>query len=715
MKVKLVFHITNSMLFFSTITLMLIVQLFCPTVSAQSFLSRQLLEINTTETNDKNVATLQLKTEATTSLSQFDDVSIQQHSGANKLELNQQLDSATLKYISELIDSGEFNLALSQLTALNSSVKKGKPTSQEYILSEHRLYLLIKAHFLLGHNEKVEQLADDYLGQFVNGANFHWVYYYLSFVLSSQKKPLKQVYLVTEEFFTELPKQERYNLRKFLIENALSNSEFLSAVFFLEDENGKLIQGYERWIDDIIENMGEIDDIDQILERNIDTNLYHQLQLRKIELIIRNSSVVDAEAYYNRLVTKSGNEAIQIENQSKFYETIQFARNTKPYRIGVILPISHRHFRPLAEQVLDGLEIALQKIKVNGRPIELIVKDYSQKDDSPEFKKLGPQFQLEEREKLVKNQVKDLVENHGVIAILGPLDKSASIAAGQAGSPYRIPIISFSLTENVGTGFTSLFRFQQSQFQEAIVLANYGIDYLNAKRYVLFYDTSSKSFDIMQAFANEIRKKGGEIVGIVKINPNQEDFSNAFKSFTGGLKAMTEEELEELKKTRERPDPIVDFDAIFLPANIRTLKVVTDFAKLFDAENVWVLSGSDINVQENQLLSDSKRIRFVDTYPVSSSKTYLQSFFETHWKYFNYRSNYLRPTYYTIYGYEALELIGRLLQNPMNYNREALRNSVRSLKSFPVLTGEVTTANNGEMNKQLKVLKIVGNETVEVF
>jgi ABC-type branched-subunit amino acid transport system substrate-binding protein len=688
------------------------INLFSLVVLAQSFISRQLPEIDQLVNGTRNAA-ITPSNEGHDSLQPWLEVTQQQESGAS--QFHEELDSAALEYIAGLIDSGESNLALSKLVELSGNIKNGVSGHPDFTLLESRLYLLIRAHFLLGHNETVEKLADEYFEQFVNGEHFHWVYYYLSFVLSSQRKPLKQVYLVTEDFFSELPKQERYNLRKFLIENAVHNNEFLSAIYFLEDEDGKLIQGYELWIDDIIENINEIEDIEQILERNIDANLYYQLQLRKIQLMIRNGSIAVAEEYYNQLVSKSGSEAIQFEKQPKIYETIQLARNTKPYRIGVILPISHKHFRLLAEQVLDGLEIALQKIEIEGKPIQLIIKDYSQKDDSPEFKKLSPQLQLQEREKLVKNQVKDLVENYGVIAILGPLDKSTSIAAGEAGSRYRIPIISFSLTENVGENLPSLFRFQQSQFQEAIALADYAVGYLNAKRFILFYDTSSKSFDVMQTFADEIKGKGGSVVGISRINPNQEDFTDSFKSFTGGLREMTEEEQDELKKTRERPDPIVDFDAVFLPANIRTLKVVMDFAKLFDAENVWVLSGSEINVQENQLLSNSKRIRFVDTFPVSGAKTYLQSFFETHWKYFNFRTSYSRPTNYTIYGYEALEIVGKLLQNPLNYNREALKNSIRSLKSFAVLTGEVTTAANGEINKRLKILKIVGNETVEVF
>ncbi len=624
-----------------------------------------------------------------------------------------ELDRKTLEQIEELTKIGEYNQAISELDKLDDPPES--LFSSNFALKEYKLFLTIKAHYHLGHTVLVEELTDQYLTKYVNGDHFHWVFYYLSSVLHSEGRELKQIYLVTEEFFSGLPKQERHNLRKYLIEDALKRNEFLSAVYFLEDENGKLIQGYEFWIDEIIENISELEDIEQILERYDKEELYYQLQLRKVQLLIRDGRHSQAEEYYNKLVLEAESNSDHFEQLADIYEVIRLAKDTKPYKVGVILPFSHKRFDRLAREVLDGLEMGMQRIEVEGKPIQLVLKDSSQKDALPEFKRLSPKLQLLEKQQLVKNQVKDLVENHGVIAILGPLARSTSLAAGESAKEYRIPVISFSLTENLGKDHPFLFRFQQNKLQEAKVLANYAMDYLHAQRFVLFYSSSSKSFDIMETFADEIKSKGGEIVGISRISPRQKDFSKAFRSFTGGLRELSEEEAEELKKTREQPDPILDFDAIFLPTGTRTLKVAMDFAKFFEAEKVWFLSGSSVNVRENQLLDNTRRLRFVDTYPVSSVKTYLQPFFEAHWKFYNYRTHYYPPTNYTIYGYEALEIIGKLMQNQENFNSEALKNAIGDLNSFRVLTGEVTVDQDGELNKQLKVLKIVGTDTVEVF
>lgn len=624
------------------------------------------------------------------------------------------LSMTRLDIIAELADIGEYNKVLSLLQSM-VDIPPDVSWTDEFMLYEYRLFLLIKAHFHLGHQDSVIDLSDIYMNQYVNGAHFHWIYYYLSSVLYSQGKSLRSVYLVTEEFFTKLPKQERHQLRRYLINNEIQNREFLSAIYFLEDETGELIEGYGQWIDTIIKNINELEDVDQILERYQNDSIYFPLQKRRIQLMIRDGMIAEAEEYYYDLMLNSGDKFSHLGQLSAIYAIIQRARDTKPYRIGVILPVSHERFNRLATQTLDGLEMAMGKVVVNGKPIQLVVRDSAEKDSQTQFQQLSPRMQLLEKQKLVKKHVKDLVETEGVIAIVGPLTRGNSIAAGEAADRYRIPILSFSLTENIGEDLSYLFRFQRSQLQEAEVLAAYACDYLNAKRFVIFYNQGSTSFNVMKRFTEKVKEKEGTIVGISRINRGQKDFSEDFRSFTGGLKPIPEEELEELKRTREEPEPIVDFDAIFLPTGTRTLKVVMDFAKFYNAENAWFLSGSDVNVRENQLLENIRKLRFVGTFPVSGVNTYLQPFFEEHWKYFNYRPHYFPPTDYTIYGYESLELLGQLLANPQNQNREALRNAVKALNGLEVLTGSVSAKEYGELEKQQKVLKIVGTETVEVF
>ncbi|MDH5560025.1 MAG: hypothetical protein OEY59_04130, partial [Deltaproteobacteria bacterium] len=108
-------------------------------------------------------------------------------------------------------------------------------------------------------------------------------------------------------------------------------------------------------------------------------------------------------------------------------------------------------------------------------------------------------------------------------------------------------------------------------------------------------------------------------------------------------------------------------------------------------------------------------LRFVDYFPVSESNSLYQPFFENHWKLFNYKPDYTSPTSYTIFAYEAIEILSGLLDEPKNQNRESLRESLQNLKDFQVMTGKVTTLQNRELLKELNILRIKGGHTISVF
>lgn len=645
------------------------------------------------------------------------DVSGDSHDTLSQQLIYGGLSEAVLDEVSVLIEQGENNQALAYLERIPELLLEDSEVESNRVfnLNETRSYLAIKANYHLGNLQDVEALAEGYFNQFTNGDHFFWVYYYLSSTLYAQKKPLRFVYFVTEDFFSNLPNRERQNLRLYLIENSLQSKEYLSAINFLEDENGSLVSGYEKWIDEIIENLNEVEDIEQIINRFKNEEINSQLVLRKTQLLIREGNLEEAKRFYENLASNIDIESESFDDYPEVYRAIRLAEETDPLKIGVILPVTHRAYKRYARETLDGLELALKDFSIEGKKIQLVIKDSAQLDSTPEFRKMPRRLQRLAKQRLVKTHIQDLVENDGVIAVLGPLARDTSIAAGEAAEEYQIPVISFSMTENIGEELKCLFRFQQNRFHEARTLADYAVDYLNSKRFVILYQNRKKDFVLMETFQQEIEKKGGVVVGIAEISKKQADFNDTFLSFTNGFRKRSEEEIEELKKTRERPQPVLDFDAIYLPTDLRTLKVVIDFAKLFDAENVWFLAGNRINQVGNQLLTSTRRLRFVDTFPVSSVKTYLQPFFETHWKYYNYRSVYDPPTDYTIYGYEAFEILSKLLSNPRFHNREALKNAVESLKSFKVMTGTVNANGNGELAKELKILKISDGNTVEVF
>lgn len=616
-----------------------------------------------------------------------------------------------LLYIGDLIEEEEYNHALNNLNILSAVSGEYPDEDSRFRVGEMLQFLYVKVYYLLGNYEKARELARKYFNTYSNGENFFYAYYFFSSALAHLDMPMEHTELITEDFFDRLSTREASNLRKYLIKDALRQKRFLVAFNYLEEREGQLFEQYSQWYQKIIVKIEDIDDINELLERFPQADIQTQLYLRKVQLLTVRKEFQNAQDTLKIIQEKEDLDSDTLAEIQTLQKFISLTLNTDPYKIGVILPTSFKRHKKLSQQVIDGLELALQSFVIKDKPIELVFKD-----STVRFKKgESLRSKLNRQENHIKDVIRDLVEVENVIAILGPLAKQASIAAKNYSEQFNIPIVSFSRTENIGEDAPFMFRFNRKRTQEAKVIAHYATDYLNARRFVLFYPSGKKGFELIQAFSNVVKQKGGEIVGFARMRPNQVDFQKSFLSFTDGYREVSKKEQEELKKGREQLKPVVDFDAIFAPTTTNTLEIISSFKTLFEADKTWLLALSDINVPENQLLSHTRRLRFIDAYANSDSKTYLQPFFESHWRSFNYRKNYQPPTDYTVYAYEALEILSKLLNDPQNHNREALKKAIEELKQFPVLTGHVTTDEKGELIKELKILKLKKKNTVEVF
>jgi len=628
--------------------------------------------------------------------------------------ISYKLDMESLSRVLNLASRGEYGQVQAILSKLNPEVSADLSEDEKFEQLELYSFLWLKIHFYLGEYRKIIEVAPTYFEIYSNGKHYYQSYYYYAAALHKENMPLQLVSMVTEEFFSNLSNQESQNLREFLIEDAKSLGQYLVAYNFMLDSDGDLIARFERQATELIEKLEDVEDVDAILNEYPSDGIKSSAVLRKVQLLVREADYQNAQDFLSVLLNADNIEAATLAELQGFQNFVDIALNTDPYKIGVILPFSHKDFGLYARQALDGLELALQSRSPVDHPIQLVIRDSAM---NPSTEENGNRVLLtpQERTTLVKQQVRELVEKERVIAILGPLAKDTSLAAGEMAELYKVPVISFSMTEEIGREMPFLFRFQRNRTVEAENLAHYAMDYLQAERFVLFYtaDTSGKGFEIMQAFYKIVEENGGKIAGISSIKTNQVDFKDNYLSVTGGFRKKNDVGDEVYKS--EVQIPIIDFDLMYAQVPLNTLKILLNFNRSFDAENVWVLSGSEINVRENQLLDHTNRLRFIDAFPIGSTSTYLQPFFEEHWRSYNFRPDYHPPTSYTIFAYEALEIVSKLLNDPSYHNRESLRNAIQNLVDFPVLTGYVSSHQNGELIKKLNIMKIRSKNTIALF
>lgn len=381
--------------------------------------------------------------------------------------------------------------------------------------------------------------------------------------------------------------------------------------------------------------------------------------------------------------------------------------------IGCLLPLSGR-YQTYGELALKGVEIALAKFnRENGASeIKLIVKDTG---SDPET---------------VASAVEALIDAK-VAAIIGPL-VNAEFAA-QIAQDNGIPIITFTQKEKITDIGDRVFRNFLTPEMQAKRIASYAIDVLGARNFVILYPKEKYGDAFMNLFWDEVIRHGGRVVGAEAYDPTHTDFAGPIKKLIGlyyetpadlveivrqPKEENTAENGSEEKKWRDRgqreeegPEPIVDFDAIFIPDAPAKAGLIVPQLAFYDIENVYLLgtnlwhSGKLIEMAEDYVqgaimpdgfFADSRSARVME---------FVALFEDTYGA---------RPGVIEATTYDTAMMLFQIVNRPDVVSRTAIREELLNLRDYPGVTGLTSFSRNGEVQKELSLLRVEGSGFIEL-
>jgi ABC-type branched-subunit amino acid transport system substrate-binding protein len=388
---------------------------------------------------------------------------------------------------------------------------------------------------------------------------------------------------------------------------------------------------------------------------------------------------------------------------------IVYNRNT----IGCLLPLSGR-YQAYGERALKGIEIALAKYnnQSGASDIKLIVKDTGSK----------PRTVIKAVEEVIQAKV---------AAIIGPL-VSAELAAEMA-QKNGIPIITFTQKEKITDIGDRVFRNFLTPEMQVKRIASYAVEVLGAKDFVILYPAEKYGDTFMNIFWDEIINHGGRIVGAEAYNPTHTDFAEPIKKLIGlyyntppdlveivrpPKEEETEKDEQEEKPWRDRgqreeegPEPIIDFDAIFIPDAPTKAGLIVPQLAFYDIENVYLLG--------TNLWHSAKLIEM--------AKDYVQGAIMPDGFFPDSRNRQVREfvdlfeqTYATTPGvieattYDTSMMLFQIIDRPDIVSRTAIREELLNIRDYPGVTGLTSFDQNGEAQKELSLLRIEGDGFIEL-
>src|SRR5437867_8038022 len=197
----------------------------------------------------------------------------------------------------------------------------------------------------------------------------------------------------------------------------------------------------------------------------------------------------------------------------------------KPYRIGTMQPLSGAA-AIIGKTALVGVQMAVDRINkaggINGRPIELIVADYESKPD------VG-------RRKAEKLAVEDNIDAH-----VGGVLSNVCLACMPVWDEFKIVnMIGVCLDTTLTTSKCSRYTFRPFDYApaQAVAFAPYLVGKLGKKWHIAYADYAWGQ-STRDAYAVEIKKAGGEVVGTTGIPLGTADMTPFLSKISGDFDGL---------------------------------------------------------------------------------------------------------------------------------------------------------------------------------
>ncbi len=318
----------------------------------------------------------------------------------------------------------------------------------------------------------------------------------------------------------------------------------------------------------------------------------------------------------------------------------------------------------------QGIELAIQEINaeggVQGKKLEIILVDNQSKAD-------------EAATATVK-----LISQDNVIAILGEVASSRSMAMAAIAQDFKIPMISPSSTNpKVTEQGNYIFRVCFIDPFQGKVMAKFARNNLKLSKVAILRDLKSDySTGLSQYFKSAFTESGGKIVTDESYNSGDIDFKS---------------QLTKMRATRP--------EAIFVPGYYTEVGLVARQARELGL-TIPLLGGDGWDSPKlaeigGQAMENSY---FSNHYSNENQSPYIQSFIR------KFKQSYgVVPDGLSAMGYDAAKVLASAMTRSKSLNPADIRDALASTQNFAGITGNISMDSNRNAIKSAVVLKVAKN------
>ncbi|WNG54402.1 ABC transporter substrate-binding protein [Archangium gephyra] len=405
--------------------------------------------------------------------------------------------------------------------------------------------------------------------------------------------------------------------------------------------------------------------------------------------------------------------------------------------VGLLLPMTGK-YKAVGEAVLRGVKLALA-----GSDIELVVKD-TQGDVN-----------------LAAQGMEQLAFDEGAIAVLGPITSDESRRAALVAEELQVPLLTLTRQEDITNIGPFIFRNMLTNSAQARAIADFAMKQKGFKSFAMLYPNLPYGVELANDFWDHVVENGGQVRGAETYAHDQTTFTSEAKKLVGryyledrldyieGVREVQKEttgqdafrKRKAMEKMKGEVDPIIDFEAIFIPDEWRRVSlvapalavedIVTNACDARDVERIRKTTGKK-TIKTVMLLgtnawSSSKGASgmpelverggkfvtcsvYVDGFFVDSQQPATQRFVKAY-----RQANSGDPGLLEAYGYDSARMVRQLLDSKQApKSRGEFREALANVKDFDGATGKTSFDEKREARKPLFLLSVSNKGVTEV-
>ncbi len=372
--------------------------------------------------------------------------------------------------------------------------------------------------------------------------------------------------------------------------------------------------------------------------------------------------------------------------------------------IGCLLPLSGP-FAAYGREVLNGVILGMLTDPVKGAQMEVIIRDSAGE----------PEKALSELENLVKER--------RIAGIIGPLSSKTAAPVSLKAQELGVPVIALTQKRDVVESGDMVFRNFLTPAQEIDLLLEVAMEQLGLKRFGILYPDNTYGRFCMNRFWDKLDELGGSVTAVESYSPDVTDFEDPIKKMVGlyyprganwrsvyGQASATG--TEENSEPLEEDDPIVDFDAVFIPDTYHRVAMIAPQLAFHDVMGIRLMG--------TRLWHSPKLVELAGNYLQGSlfSSGFVAELEDPKVMAFvaGYEENFgAAPGILAANGYDTICLLKKVFSIYGPKTRENLKEALLDIPAYDGVTGTFRFNAQGEALKSPLLLTISGPRMMPVY